>query len=196
MFIFLISLIIFYINDYKNLFFYKKLFISYIIFTFIISIFFIEIRGANVVYDHKRNGLVKIEKPESLRDWKVSKKTLEAINKLREASVSCEKNTLFQLAWMPLSYEITSRINLTGYDLPYHVTITLTEAELILKNLISDPPGMLIVQPKYENYSGPFPAVGMKYLYNNLDDLLKYYSFYSLIEDNFNKFKIFCLDVN
>jgi hypothetical protein len=126
----------------------------------------------------------------------VSKKTLEAINKLREASVSCEKNTLFQLAWMPLSYEITSRINLTGYDLPYHVTITLTEAELILKNLISDPPGMLIVQPKYENYSGPFPAVGMKYLYNNLDDLLKYYSFYSLIEDNFNKFKIFCLDVN
>ena len=196
MFIFLISLIIFYINDFKNLFFYKKFFISYLILIFIISIFFIEIRNAGEAYDHKRNGLVKIEKPESLRDWKVSKKTLEAINKLREASVSCKKNTLFQLTWMPISYEITSRINPTGYDLPYHDTITLTEAELILKNLISDPPGMLIVQPEYANYSGPFPAAGMKYLYNNLDDLLKYYSFNSLIEDNFNNFKVFCLDIN
>ena len=191
-FILLISVIIFFVNDYDNLFFYKKFFISYPIFIFIMSIYFVETKPSG--YDHKSLGLVKIENLESFKGWKTSQKTLGAIQKLERASTSCKGNTLFQLSWMPISFEITSRINTTGYDLPYHDTITLEEAKSILKDLVSEPPGMLIVQPKYFAYAGPFPAAGMKYLYNNLDGLLKYYQFNSVIEDNFNKFKVYCLD--
>ena len=190
-FIALISTIYF-IDDIKNLIFYKKLFITYLIFISIISIYLIEAKPRR--YDHKSVGLIKIKNPESFKGWKVSKKTLKAINKLKEASASCKGNTLFQLSWMPISYEITSRINPTGYDLPYHDTITLEEAKSILKDLISKPPGMFIVQPKYASYSGPFPALGMKYIYNNLDGLLKNYKLNSEIEDNFNNFEVYCLN--
>ena len=120
------------------------------------------------LFDGINEGLTQLSGPESFSNWKVSPQTASAIRELQSESRSCPGDQLFQLAWMPIAYEITNRKNITGYDLPYHDTITLDEARNILLMLLSNPPGMLLVQERHANYQGPFPALGMKYLYENI----------------------------
>ena len=93
---------------------------------------------------------------------------------------------------MPISYEITSRKNITGYYLPYADTIGLEEGIKIVKSLNNNPPDLLILQPKYYNYDGPFPAKGLKYIYKNLDLTLEKYDFREKLNDNHNNFMVYC----
>ena len=144
------------------------------------------------LFDGINEGLTQLSGPESFSNWKVSPQTASAIRELQSESRSCPGDQLFQLAWMPIAYEITNRKNITGYDLPYHDTITLDEARNILLMLLSNPPGMLLVQERHANYQGPFPALGMKYLYENISELIKNYELMSIVSDNHNSVKVYC----
>lgn len=93
---------------------------------------------------------------------------------------------------MPIANHVTGRRNVTRYDLPYHDTISLDDTETILATLAQTPPGMLIVQPRYRNYTGPFPAIGMRHLYANIDALLPAFEFKELVEDARNAFEVYC----
>lgn len=143
-------------------------------------------------FDKIGEGLTKLEDIESFAGWKISPQTMYAIIELRDVSTNCPGEDLFQLAWMPIAYELTNRKNVTGYDLPYHDTINYDHAKHILLTLANNPPGMIIIQEKYANYQGPFPATGMKYLYENISELLNKYEFKSEVSDNHNQFKIYC----
>ena len=121
------------------------------------------------------------------------KSHFDTIQKLRSASTNCGGNTLFQLSWMPISFEITSRMNTIGYDLPYHDTISLKDGIKITKSLLEKPPAMLILQDEYFNYKGPFPAKGMKYIFQNISKILEKYELKEELKDLDNNFKVYCL---
>jgi len=190
MFLLIIMTVTYFLNNNNDFLINKKYFFIYLIIIFILSAFFIETKPRR--YDHKNEGLVKIKNPATFRDWKVSKKTFEVIKKLIDISDNCGGNSLFQLSWMPISYEITSRKNITGYYLPYADTIGLEEGIKIVKSLNNNPPDLLILQPKYYNYDGPFPAKGLKYIYKNLDLTLEKYDFREKLNDNHNNFMVYC----
>ncbi len=138
-------------------------------------------------------GLVALQAPEGFREWPVAPRTAEAIATLQEMSATCPGDTLFQMSWMPIAYTLTGRRNVTKYDLPYHDTISLDDARSILATLADTPPGMLIVQPRYRSYTGPFPAIGMRHLYEKIDEVLAKFEFAGLMEDTRNAFEVYCL---
>jgi hypothetical protein len=189
--ILIILTLTYFFSGNNKLFFNKKFFFSYLAIICITSAFIIETKPRR--YNHRNVGLVKIESPESFRNWKVSKETFDTIQKLRSASINCSGNTLFQLSWMPISFEITSRINTIGYDLPYHDTISLKDGIKITKSLLEKPPDMLIVQNEYFDYKGPFPAKGMKYIFQNISKILEKYELREDLKDLDNTFKVYCL---
>lgn len=155
------------------------------------SLFIIEPQTTR--FDRIEEGLTELQAPKSFLNWNVSPSTATAIIKLQEASSHCPGDQLFQLAWMPIIYELTGRQNVTEFDLPYHDTITVDAANKILSALFSNPPGMLVIQWKYKGYDGPFPALGMKLLNEQIPKLIVRYDHQNEVSDNHNSFSIYCL---
>ena len=144
-------------------------------------------------YEPASAGLVSLSAPAEFSGWRVAPDTARAISDLQLYSEQCPEGPAFQLAWTPIAYLITGRENATNFDLPYHDTITLSQAHDILHVLNQTPPSMLIIQPRYKNYSGVFPALGMKFLYKNLDKLIENYTYVGTVKDAFNELNLYCL---
>lgn len=113
---------------------------------------------------YRDGGYVALSTPHFV-DWQVSANDLRAIRELEMMKETCQAHTLFQLPWSPILYTVLDLKNSTRYDLPYHDTILLDDAALILDDLNDTPPDMLIIEPRYKAYAGAFPARGMKHLY-------------------------------
>jgi hypothetical protein len=171
-----------------------KLFVETIfILSLVFSLIFVE--TIPVRYNHKNEGLITLNNYKTFANWPVNKNTQSAINLLQENSKGgggCPGNTLFHLSWMPIIYDITNRINVTGYDLPYADTITKKEAKKIIAIIEKNLPDMIVIQPKYRNYDGLFPAEGLKYIFDKISNIIVNYNLVATGKDDFNKFEIYC----
>lgn len=51
---------------------------------------------------------------------------------------------------------------------------------------------MIVIQPKFKNYDGLFPAEGLKYIFKQISKIIIDYNLVATVEDDFNKFEIYC----
>lgn len=145
----------------------------------------------------ERDGLVALTEPATFENWSVAPQTQIVVERLRVMSEHCPHTTLFQIHWAPILYEITGRTNSTSFDLPYHDTLSLDDAQRLINELVSQPPGMIIVDPNVRDYRGPFPALGMHAVITFLDEqFLNSYRLETQVSDDFRTFEVYCNDSN
>jgi hypothetical protein len=126
-------------------------------------------------------------------DWQVSNNDIQAIDELREIIRENSATTLFQLPWSPILYTVLGLSNATKYDLPYHDTMTMIQAKDAISEIFIHPPDLLLLEPAYRKYDGPFQAKGMKYVYSTLDSLVipRGYHFEKIVTTDFKSWEVY-----
>jgi hypothetical protein len=126
-------------------------------------------------------------------NWPVSINDKNTIKDLQLIAKNNNSHSLFQLPWSPILYSLLNLRNTTPYDLPYHDALTIEEAKDLVACLKKDMPDILMIEPQYRVYDGPFPAKGMKYVYQIVDNeiIKKNYRYLTLIRTDYKSWEVY-----
>ncbi|MCG8670487.1 MAG: hypothetical protein MI867_13805 [Pseudomonadales bacterium] len=136
---------------------------------------------------------IELTQPSEFLGWRVHPDNREVVEKLQYHSDQCAGNSMFQIPWAPVVYILTGRVNVTKYDLPYHDIIDERHADEIINTLEVSLPELIVIEPNYYDYQGPFPALGMKKILAFLGaGYLKDYELVASLGARFKTFEIYC----
>jgi len=127
-----------------------------------------------------KDKIVKYTQKPYLIKYKMSLQHADAIKSLRHIfNENCSRdNSLFIFPWAPILYNLLGAKNPTIYDLPYHDWITLKDGKQIIHQLNKTLPCMMIIE---ENLESPFPAKGMFYVQDKINDILANYDYINTV---------------
>ena len=177
-------------STYESTINYKSSLVAFVLIITAMS-FVVPVRPYGVTVK-KRNNYSSIN-IRYFNNWPISINDKKAITDLQLITRNNESHSLFQLPWSPILYSLLNLRNTTPYDLPFHDSLTIEQAKDLVACLEKEMPDMLMIEPQYRAYDGPFPAKGMNYVYQILDkEIIKnHYRYLTLISTDCKSWEVY-----